>query len=79
MKITYVAFLLGINVGGHRKIKMSDLRTLFEKMGFSNVKTVLASGNVIPIANQIATGITARTLFSPWRDELRSVYIRHFR
>lgn len=43
----YVAFLRGINVGGHAPIKMSDLKAAFEKMGFSDVKTVLASGNVI--------------------------------
>ena len=43
---TYAAFLRGINVGGHRKIKMADLRTAFVDLGFENVKTVLASGNV---------------------------------
>ena len=42
----YVAFLRAINVGGHI-VKMDQLRTLFEKMGFSDVKTFIASGNVI--------------------------------
>lgn len=45
--IRFAAFLRGINVGGNSLIKMEDLRTAFEAMGFRNVKTVLASGNVI--------------------------------
>lgn len=43
----YVAFLRGINVGGHALIKMAALRTAFEQMGFKNVRTLLASGNVL--------------------------------
>lgn len=43
----YVAFLRGINVGGHVLIKMVDLKSAFEKIGFKNVRTVLASGNVV--------------------------------
>lgn len=42
----YVALLRGINVGG-RIIKMADLRVCFEKMGLTNVSTVLQSGNVL--------------------------------
>lgn len=42
----YVAFLRAINVGGHT-VKMDTLRQLFEAMGFSNVQTFIASGNVI--------------------------------
>jgi len=42
----YVAFLRAINVGGHT-VKMDHLRGLFEAMGFSNVETFIASGNVI--------------------------------
>jgi uncharacterized protein (DUF1697 family) len=42
----YVAFLRAINVGG-RNVKMDHLRGLFESLGCSNVKTFIASGNVI--------------------------------
>lgn len=42
----YVAFLRAINVGG-RVVKMDELRKLFSRMGFSNVATFIASGNVI--------------------------------
>jgi len=42
----YIAFLRGINVGGHR-VKMNRLRELFEGLGFRNVSTFIASGNVV--------------------------------
>lgn len=42
----YIAFLRAINVGGHT-VKMESLRTRFEELGFSNVTTFIASGNVI--------------------------------
>ena len=42
----YFAFLRAINVGGHT-VKMDVLRQLFESLGFSNVETFIASGNVI--------------------------------
>ena len=41
------AFLRGINVGGHKPIKMDELKKAFESLGFGNVKTILASGNVV--------------------------------
>ena len=41
----YVAFLRGINVGGHR-VKMDRLRDLLEELGFADVSTFIASGNV---------------------------------
>ena len=42
----YFALLKAINVGGHT-VKMDYLKKLFEKMGFENVETFIASGNVI--------------------------------
>jgi len=46
-KKTYIALLRGINVGGHHKVPMADLRKMMEQIGFGNVKTLLNSGNVI--------------------------------
>lgn len=43
----YIAILRGINVGGRRSLPMSDLRTLFQDLGFAEVKTYIQSGNVI--------------------------------
>ncbi|MFN2576708.1 MAG: DUF1697 domain-containing protein [Pyrinomonadaceae bacterium] len=45
--IRYVAFLRGINVGGNKLIKMEALAAAFTSAGFRNVKTYIASGNVI--------------------------------
>jgi uncharacterized protein (DUF1697 family) len=42
----YIAFLRAINVGG-RNVKMAVLRQLFEGLGFSQVATYIASGNVV--------------------------------
>jgi uncharacterized protein (DUF1697 family) len=42
-----VAFLRGINNVGSRRVTMAALKSAFEAMGFKNVRTVLASGNVI--------------------------------
>lgn len=42
----YVSLLRGINVGGIN-IKMADLGRVFTDLGFDDVRTVLASGNVL--------------------------------
>ena len=42
----HIAFLRGINVGGHQ-VKMDDLRKWFEALELDNVATFIASGNVI--------------------------------
>jgi uncharacterized protein (DUF1697 family) len=42
----YVAFLRAINVGG-RVVKMTELKTLFERLSLKDVSTFIASGNVI--------------------------------
>lgn len=43
----YVAFLRGINVGGHHKVPMPELRLGLEKLNFKNVVTFLNSGNIL--------------------------------
>jgi len=45
--VTYVCFIRGINVGGHKIVKMEALRRSFEKAGFQGVQTYVQSGNVI--------------------------------
>jgi uncharacterized protein (DUF1697 family) len=42
----YAAFLRGVNLG-KRQVKSADLLAAFKAMGFDNVKTLLASGNVL--------------------------------
>ena len=43
---SFVALLRAVNVGG-RTIRMEELRALFSEMGFGDVRTMLASGNVL--------------------------------
>lgn len=43
----FIALLSGINVSGQKKIKMSELKNLFEELAFRNVETYIQSGNVI--------------------------------
>ena len=47
MKKTYITLLRGINVSGHKTILMDDLKDLFEKMDFEEVKTYIQSGNIV--------------------------------
>ena len=44
---TFIALLRGINVGGHNKIKMEDLRTLCGTLKLTKVRTYVQSGNIV--------------------------------
>ena len=43
----FIALLRAVNVGGTGKLAMSDLKALCESLGFSDVQTYIASGNVV--------------------------------
>jgi uncharacterized protein (DUF1697 family) len=45
--VTYVALLRAINLAGRGAVAMSDLRDLFTLVGFTGVRTLLQSGNVV--------------------------------
>lgn len=48
MTARYVALLRGVNnIGMTRRVPMADLRVLFERLGFRDVRTLLNSGNVV--------------------------------
>ncbi|MBC9713019.1 DUF1697 domain-containing protein [Streptomyces sp. TRM66268-LWL] len=47
MTKTYAALLRGINVGGHAKVPMAELRTLLTGLGYGEVRTHLQSGNAV--------------------------------
>lgn len=82
----YVALLRGINLG-KRRVKMDHLRELFEQLKLTNVRTFLASGNVLfsspsrsasKLRNRIeqhletALGYPVPTLIRTW-DEIHTV------
>jgi uncharacterized protein (DUF1697 family) len=56
----YIALLRGINVGGKNMIKMSELKIMFETMGFGKVQTYINSGNVLFISEDGAEQIRQR-------------------
>ncbi|QRN94808.1 DUF1697 domain-containing protein [Archangium violaceum] len=43
----YIALLRGINVGGNKKVPMARLRELLEGLGYTDVATLLQSGNAV--------------------------------
>jgi|ERR1700690_674910 len=70
----YAAFLRGINVGGNVLIKMAELKKVLENAGFENVKTILASGNVVfeakeKDAKKIARAIEV-ALHKKWKRDI---------
>jgi uncharacterized protein (DUF1697 family) len=45
--VTYIALLRGINVGGNKMVSMAELKAALTALGFSDVSTLLQSGNVV--------------------------------
>lgn len=43
----FIALFRGINVGGHKQVKMDVLKKLHESLGFRDVRTYMQSGNVV--------------------------------
>ena len=43
----WIALLRGINVGGHNKIPMAELRTVCASIGWQDVATYTQSGNIV--------------------------------
>ena len=44
---THVALLRGINVGGHNRVPMPELRSLMAELGYADVATYIQSGNAV--------------------------------
>jgi uncharacterized protein (DUF1697 family) len=44
---SYIALLRGVNVGGNRKLPMAELKASLTQLGYVNVRTLLASGNIV--------------------------------
>jgi uncharacterized protein (DUF1697 family) len=58
----YIAMLRGINVGGHKRIKMEQLRASFEELGFEQVKTYIQSGNVVFKTRKTSTSVLSKSI-----------------
>ncbi|MBY0488634.1 MAG: DUF1697 domain-containing protein [Gemmatimonadaceae bacterium] len=57
-----VAFLRGVNVGGNKRVPMSELKAIVEACGYSAARTLLNSGNVIFRAPRATTATAARRI-----------------
>lgn len=66
----YVAFLRGINVGGHKLIKMQELSRMFESFGLKHVKTIIASGNVMFESSEKNESPLARNIEKRLQEQL---------
>lgn len=63
---TYIALLRAVNVGGTGKLPMADLRAMCEALGFRDVRTYIASGNVV-----FRTGLSEAEAKAALEDALR--------
>ena len=48
----YISLLRGINVSGQKKIRMANLKSLYESLGLANVQTYVQSGNVVFVSDE---------------------------
>jgi uncharacterized protein (DUF1697 family) len=58
----YVALFRGINVGKAKRIAMADLRKLLTKLGYTDVQTLLNSGNAVFTADTVPAGTHAERI-----------------
>ena len=58
----FVAFLRGINVGGHKKVPMATLRGLLEGLGYTEVATLLQSGNAVFTSKERSTAAASQRI-----------------
>ena len=56
---TYIALLRAVNVGGTGKLPMTELKAMCEAAGFEQVRTYIASGNVVLSSALDETGVRA--------------------
>lgn len=52
--LIFIALLRAVNIGGTGKLPMSDLKTMCDEIGFAEVQTYIASGNVVFKSNETA-------------------------
>ncbi|MDY7232809.1 DUF1697 domain-containing protein [Hyalangium rubrum] len=65
----YVALLRGINVGGNKKVPMARLRQLLEGLGYTDVATLLQSGNAVFTSKKKAPAQLARQIEAAITEE----------
>lgn len=56
---TYAVLLRGVNVGGHNRLPMADLRTALASAGMQQARTYIQSGNIVVDADDVDPEIVA--------------------
>jgi uncharacterized protein (DUF1697 family) len=59
---THIALLRGINLGGHKKVAMAELREVVASLGHSDVATYIQSGNVVFSSEESDTAVLAAAM-----------------
>ncbi|HEY1621664.1 MAG TPA: DUF1697 domain-containing protein [Streptosporangiaceae bacterium] len=67
---THVALLRGINVGGHNKVAMADLREITAALGHTEIVTYIQSGNVVWTSEETDAAAMADGLAGAIQDRL---------
>jgi uncharacterized protein (DUF1697 family) len=67
---THVALLRGINLGGHNKVPMADLRDIMTSLGHTDVATYIQSGNVVFSTDREDTATVAADIEQAIGDRL---------
>ena len=58
----YIALIRGINVGRAKRVAMADLRKLIDDLGYTDVRSVLNSGNLVFAADGVAPSAAAAAI-----------------
>jgi uncharacterized protein (DUF1697 family) len=66
---THVVLLRGVNVGGHNKLPMADLRTALAAAGYDDVQTYVQSGNVV-----LRSGQSPKAVAKGVEDQIASTF-----
>lgn len=66
----FVVLLRGVNLGGGNRIAMAEFRCLLEESGFTEVRTLLNSGNAVFASSGRASAAHARTIAAAMKDGL---------
>jgi uncharacterized protein (DUF1697 family) len=71
--VIYIALIRGINVGGHKKLKMADVKVLCEGLGLLDVRTHLQSGNVVFKSSRTDRAALARELEAAFQVDAKVI------
>ncbi|MBX3101143.1 MAG: DUF1697 domain-containing protein [Bacteroidetes bacterium] len=73
----YVALLRGINVGGNKKVPMPQLKKVMQDLGYAEVKTLLATGNIVFDAENASADHLAAELEKAFGFAIPTILLTH--